>query len=79
MRLEGELQGTGAEKRWTPLRFCFAYEHMGGMTLTLESDFALAAGVCLYLLTGMIGGIPILQILSRYFNKHSVRYPSGGL
>ncbi len=44
---------------------------MGEKALTLESDFALAAGVCLYLLTGMIGGIPIHLILSRYFGKHS--------
>jgi hypothetical protein len=107
MRLESEVHGVVAYERWTPPKFYFAYELMGGMTLgliaagasllfniigasmtgrhplelirvyltfpmgekalTLESDFALAAGVCLYLLTGMIGGIPIHMILSRYF------------
>ncbi|GJM25371.1 MAG: hypothetical protein DHS20C16_17860 [Phycisphaerae bacterium] len=107
MRLESEVHGDGTGERWTPPKFYFAYELMGGMTLglvaagasllfniigasmtgkhplelirvyltfpmgekalTLESDFALAAGVCLYLLTGMIGGIPIHMILSRYF------------
>ncbi|HNO79064.1 MAG TPA: hypothetical protein PKN33_13510 [Phycisphaerae bacterium] len=106
MRLESEVHGD-ANARWTPPKFYFAYELMGGMTLgliaagasllfniigasmmqkhplelirvyltfpmgekalTLDSDFALAAGVCLYLLTGMIGGIPIHLILSRYF------------
>ena len=42
---------------------------MGEKALTLEADFALAAGACLYLLTGMIGGIPIHMILSRWFGQ----------
>ncbi len=45
---------------------------MGEKALTLESDFALAAGVCLYLMTGMIGGIPIHMILSRYFSRSTL-------
>lgn len=44
---------------------------MGEKALTLQSDFALAAGVCLYLLTGMIGGVPIHMILGRYFKDAS--------
>lgn len=40
---------------------------LGDKALTLESGFALAAGCCLYLGTGMIGGIPFHLILSRYF------------
>ncbi len=111
MHLENEVHSAGPEKHWTPPKFYFAYELMGGMTLGLigagasllfniigssmtgkhpleiirvyltfpmgekalsvESDFALAAGVCLYMLTGMIGGIPIHMILSRYFAKAS--------
>jgi hypothetical protein len=35
--------------------------------LTLDSGFILAAGCCLYLGTGMIGGIPFHMILSRWF------------
>lgn len=42
---------------------------MGEQALTLESDFALAAGVCLYLITGMIGGVPIHMILGRFFKE----------
>lgn len=42
---------------------------MGEKALTLEGDFALAAGACLYLLTGMIGGVPIHMILSRWFGQ----------
>jgi hypothetical protein len=44
---------------------------MGEPALTLENGFALAAGVCLYLITGMIGGIPIHMILGRYFKNAS--------
>jgi len=44
---------------------------MGEEALTLESDFTLAAAVCLYLLTGMVGGIPIHMILSRFFRDSS--------
>ena len=40
---------------------------MGEKALQLDADFALAAGACLYLFTGMIGGIPIHMILSRWF------------
>jgi len=42
---------------------------MGENALTLDADFALAAGACLYLLTGMIGGVPIHMILSRWFGQ----------
>lgn len=47
---------------------------MGEKALTLdasESGFILAAGCCLYLGTGMIGGIPFHMILSRWFDKSS--------
>lgn len=44
---------------------------MGEAALKLESDFALAAGVCLYLMTGMVGGIPIHMILGRFFKNAS--------
>ncbi|MCB9865465.1 MAG: hypothetical protein H6816_02360 [Phycisphaerales bacterium] len=44
---------------------------MGESALTLENGFALAAGVCLYLITGMVGGIPIHMILGRYFKESS--------
>jgi hypothetical protein len=44
---------------------------MGEPALELENGFALAAGVCLYLMTGMSGGIPIHMILSRYFKQSS--------
>lgn len=44
---------------------------LGESALTLEHGFALAAGVCLYLGTGMFGGIPIHMILSRYFKTAS--------
>ncbi|MFQ5492064.1 MAG: hypothetical protein ACE5GE_15210, partial [Phycisphaerae bacterium] len=40
---------------------------MGESALELTSGFVLAAGCCLYLGTGMIGGIPFHLILSRYF------------
>lgn len=36
---------------------------------TSENGFILAAGCCLYLGTGMIGGIPFHMILSRFFDK----------
>jgi hypothetical protein len=44
---------------------------MGESALEVNSGFALAAGCCLYLATGMIGGIPFHLILSRYFPKAS--------
>jgi hypothetical protein len=44
---------------------------LGEKALTLDSGFALAAGCCLYLGTGMIGGIPFHLILSRYFGRSS--------
>ncbi len=44
---------------------------MGQSALTLDSAFALAAGCCLYLGTGMIGGIPFHMILTRYFSDAS--------
>lgn len=40
---------------------------LGEKAMTLEDGFSLAAGCCLYLGTGMIGGIPFHLILSRYF------------
>lgn len=40
---------------------------LGEKALSLDSGFALAAGCCLYLGTGMFGGIPFHMILSRYF------------
>lgn len=42
---------------------------LGAKALEVESGFALAAGCCLYLGTGMFGGIPFHLILSRYFPK----------
>jgi len=40
---------------------------MGESALTINSGFVLASGCCLYLGTGMFGGIPFHVILSRYF------------
>ncbi len=45
---------------------------LGEKALELESGFALAAGCCLYLGTGMFGGIPFHLILSRYFAHASI-------
>lgn len=42
---------------------------LGESALTLESGFALAAGCCLYLGTGMFGGIPFHMVLSRWFDR----------
>lgn len=42
---------------------------LGESALTLDSGFALAAGCCLYLGTGMIGGIPFHMVLSRWFDR----------
>lgn len=44
---------------------------LGEKALEVQSGFVLAAGVCLYLATGMVGGIPFHLILSRYFEKSS--------
>lgn len=44
---------------------------LGEKALTIDSGFALAAGCCLYLGTGMIGGVPFHLILSRYFGASS--------
>lgn len=41
---------------------------LGEKALELESGFTLAAGCCLYLATGMIGGIPFHLVLTRYFS-----------
>ena len=41
---------------------------MGETALKLDSGFALAAGCCLYLATGMIGGIPFHMVLTRFFS-----------
>lgn len=45
---------------------------LGEKALALDSGFALAAGCCLYLGTGMIGGIPFHMILSRFFGQASI-------
>lgn len=42
---------------------------LGESALALEQGFALAAGICLYLGTGMFGGIPIHMILGRFFKQ----------
>ncbi len=44
---------------------------LGESALTLSSGFSLAAGCCLYLGTGMVGGIPFHIVLSRYFDDAS--------
>lgn len=44
---------------------------LGAGALELQSGFALAAGCCLYLATGMLLGIPFHLVLSRYFNRSS--------
>lgn len=46
---------------------------MGEKAMELTSGFALAAGCCLYLATGMIGGIPFHMILSRFFSQSSLQ------
>ncbi|MFQ5414780.1 MAG: hypothetical protein ACE5E6_10015 [Phycisphaerae bacterium] len=45
---------------------------LGEQALALDSGFALAAGCCLYLGTGMFGGIPFHLVLSRYFASGSL-------
>ena len=55
---------------------------LGERALELESGFVLAAGCCLYLGTGMFGGIPFHLILSRFFDKastYSASVPAFGL
>ncbi len=49
---------------------------LGEEALSLNSGFAMAAGCCLYLGTGMFGGIPFHLVLSRYFAdaKLAVRF-----
>jgi len=42
---------------------------LGERALELDSGFALAAGCCLYLATGMVGGVPFHLILSRFFDQ----------
>lgn len=44
---------------------------LGEKALTLDSGFTLAAGCCLYLCTGTIGGIPFHMVLTRYFSGSS--------
>jgi hypothetical protein len=44
---------------------------LGEKALEIDSGFALAAGCCLYLMTGMIGGIPFHMVLSRFFSDSS--------
>lgn len=54
---------------------------LGESALELNSGFALAAGCCLYLMTGMIGGIPFHLILTRYFTNASglIRFAVAGV
>lgn len=54
---------------------------LGEPALQLDSGFALAAGCCLYLGTGMIGGIPFHIVLTRYFSGASwgVRFAVAGV
>ncbi|HZZ79528.1 MAG TPA: hypothetical protein VFE62_13485 [Gemmataceae bacterium] len=42
---------------------------LGAEALQLESGLALAIGCCLYLLTGMVFGVPFQWILSRWFDR----------
>ncbi|GIK15756.1 MAG: hypothetical protein BroJett003_07200 [Planctomycetota bacterium] len=42
---------------------------LGEKALALDDGFTLAAGCCLYLGTGMIGGVPFHLILSRWFES----------
>lgn len=44
---------------------------LGSPALGVESGFALAAGCCLYLGTGMLLGIPVQLVLTRYFAHSS--------
>ena len=44
---------------------------LGEKAMEVQSGFILAAGCCLYLGTGMIGGIPFHLILSRFFGHSS--------
>ncbi len=44
---------------------------LGEQALTIDSGFVLAAGCCLYLGTGMIGGIPFHMILTRFYANAS--------
>jgi hypothetical protein len=44
---------------------------LGESALEINTGFTLAAGCCLYLGTGMIGGIPFHMILSGFFAKSS--------
>ena len=44
---------------------------LGERALEIDSGFVLAAGCCLYLGTGMIGGIPFHMILTRFYPKAS--------
>lgn len=45
---------------------------LGEKAMEVQSGFVLAAGCCLYLGTGMIGGIPFHLILSRFFGEASM-------
>jgi hypothetical protein len=54
-----------------PLRLIQVYLTfpLGEPALQMESGLALAVGCCLYLLTGMVIGIPFQFILSRWFDN----------
>ncbi len=56
-----------------PLRIVRVYLTfpLGEKALTQADDIAVAAGVCLYIATGMVLGIPIQMALSRFFGKSS--------
>lgn len=55
----------------TPLRLINVYLTfpMGERALGIESGLALVIGICLYLATGMLLGIPFHLILSRWFDE----------
>jgi hypothetical protein len=57
-----------------PLRLIQVYLTfpLGEPALQMESGLALAVGCCLYLLTGMVFGIPFQWILSRWFDNTSL-------
>lgn len=57
-----------------PLRLIQVYLTfpLGEPALTMESGLALATGCCLYVLTGMVLGIPFQIVLSRWFEQASL-------
>ena len=47
---------------------------LGEKALEQDTGFILATGCCLFLGTGLLGGIPFHLILSRYFSGASIRF-----